>query len=99
MRTTHANVVVMLDDETVRAIWQEELAKLTETFWLVETPRDGRKAGIYRTIDMQGHGSDIDELVTERIDDPQYAVQVAACRLERELRVQRETAREVQRRR
>lgn len=45
--------------------------------------QDGK---IMKAIDMQGHGSDFDEIVSTDENDPKYAVQVAAWRLYEKLK-------------
>jgi hydroxylamine reductase (hybrid-cluster protein) len=77
------SVSIDVDKRVEAQIFNAFLHKLTDELWLVEKATTDNKKGIYRTIDMQGHGSDVDELVTENIDDPRYAVQVAAYRLHR----------------
>jgi hypothetical protein len=76
-----------LDAPEIDRVFRAVLDHLTEGLFIVErgdTLRNSSrpKPGLYRVIDMQGHGSDVDELVTENLDDPQYAVAVAALRLE-----------------
>lgn len=57
---------------------KSRLDRLTEDLFI----RDGN---IYRTVDMQGHGSDYDQLVSKDINDPKYKLQIAAWRLLQEL--------------
>jgi len=87
-----ADVKVSITDAQVQRIFRGELDRLTEDYWIIEESDAKKwvqqKAGIYKTLDMQGRGSDIDEWVAE-LDDPKFVIQVAACRLENLLKAAR----------
>jgi hypothetical protein len=77
------SVSIEISKSTEAQIFNGFLHRLMDELWVLESSEADkyRPAGIYKTIDMQGRGSDVDELVTKNIDDPKYAVQVAAFRL------------------
>jgi hypothetical protein len=77
------SVSIEISKSTEAQIFNGFLHKLMDELWVLEPSEADkyRPAGIYKTIDMQGRGSDVDELITKDLDDPKYVVQVAAFRL------------------